>query len=153
MRSLFFAMYAFRTRLKLILSTILLMIFSFYSCRIFPHKNKIVNAQEILLLVNLTVTYAVSYQNSQNIFSIVTNITISLAFLQLFTIVLYHLLTYTCNCNVATALQILKGKLLKLCHKKQFKHTSNFNVELLNIPKCTYNYAEYRDGLVSDDFK
>ena len=153
MRSLFFAMYAFQTRLKLILSTILLIIFGFYSCCIFPHKNKLVNAQEIFLLVNLTIMYAVSYQNSENTFSIVTNITISLAFIQLFTIILYHLLMYTCHCNVAIALKILKGKVLKLCHKNQFKHKSKFKVELLNIPKCTYNYAEYRDGLVSDDFK
>ena len=146
-------MYAFQTRLKLILSTILLMIFTFSSCCIFPHKNNIVNLQELLLLINLTIMYATSYQNSENIFFIVTNFTISLACLQLFTIVLYYLLSYTCHCKVLTALTTLKSKLLMLCHNKHFKHQSKFNVELLSIPNCTYNYAEYQDELVSDDFK
>ena len=153
MRSLCFAMYAFQTRLKLILSTILLIIFTFFSCCLFPHKNKIVNIQELLLLINLTIMYAVSYQNSESIFSIVTNVAISLVFIQLLTIVFYHLLAYTCHCNVATPLQVLKSKLMKLCCKNHFKYPSSLNVELLSIPKCTYNYAEYQDGLVSDDFK
>ena len=153
MRSLFFATYAFQTRLKLILSAILLIIFGFYSCCIFPHKSKIISIQEILLLANLTVMYAVSYQCSERIFSIVTNTTISLVLLQLFTIVLYHLFTYTCHCNFTAVLQISKSKLLKLYPRNHFKHKSRNNVELLNIPECTYNYTEYQDGLVSDDFK
>ena len=82
MRSLFFAMYVFQKRLKLILSTILLIIFSIHSGRIYPHKNKFVNLQELLLLINLTIMYAVSYQANQIIFSIVTNLMISLAFIQ-----------------------------------------------------------------------
>ena len=76
---------------------------------------------------------------------------ISLAFIQLFTIMLYHFLTYTCHYNVEVALQSLKDKLLELCYRNHLK--DNFDVELLNIPECTYNYTEYQDGLVSDDFK
>ena len=60
MRSLLFAMYGFQTSLKLILSTMLLMIFSIYNGRIYPYKNKIVNIQELLLLINLTIMYGVS---------------------------------------------------------------------------------------------
>ena len=82
MRSLLFAMFGFQTSLKLILSTMLLMIFSIYNGRIYPHKNKLVNIQELLLLLNLTIMYAVSYQCSESIFSIVTNVMISLAFIQ-----------------------------------------------------------------------
>ena len=89
-RSFLFAMYAFQTSLKLILSTMLLMIFSVYSGYVHPHKNKFVNIQELLLLLNLTIMYAVSYQGSGKTFSIVTNIMISLTFIQLFIIVLYH---------------------------------------------------------------
>ena len=152
MRSLFFAMYAFQRRLKLILSTILLIIFSIYSGHIYPHKNKLVNLQELLLLINLTIMYAVSYQANQIIFSIVANLMISLAFIQFATILLYHILTYTCHCNIELALQALKDKMMKLCCKNHLKHGQNFDTELLNIPECTYNYAEYQDGLVSDDF-
>ena len=153
MRSLLFAMYGFQTSLKLILSTILLIIFSIYNGRIYPHKNKLVNIQELLLLLNLTIMYAVSYQCTESIFSIVTNIMISLAFIQFCTIVLYHFLTYTCHCNVEIILQASKEKLVKFCHKNHPKNNDYIDVELLNIPECTYNYAKYQDGLVSDDFK
>ena len=84
MRSLFFAMYAFQTRLKLVLSAILLVIFSIYCGYIHPHKNKVVKIQELLLLMNITIMYAVCYQGSERIFSIATNIMISLAFIQSF---------------------------------------------------------------------
>ena len=150
MRSLFFAMHAFQAKLKLILSTLLLIIFSTCSGRIYPHKNKMVNIQEMALLINLTILYAVSYQSNERIFLIVTNAMISLAFVQLLIIVLYHFLTYTCRCIVAGVLQTFKNKLNILSNKI---YENNFNAELLNIPECTYNYTEFQDGLVSDDFK
>ena len=96
--------------------------------------------------------YAASYQGSEKIFSIVTNIMISLTFIQLFIIVLYHVLTYTCHCNIVIALQALRGKLMKLCYKNHIEYKTRFDVELLNILECTYNYNEYQDGLVSDNF-
>ena len=67
------------------------MIFGIYNGRIYPHKNKLVNIQELLLLLNLTIMYTVSYQSNESIFSIVTNVMISLAFIQFCTIVRYHL--------------------------------------------------------------
>ena len=94
--------------------------------------------------------YAVSYE--YNTFFIITNVMISLAFVQFIIIVLYHFLTYTCHHNVICLLKTTKQKLMtKLCKKKNLSRVSN-NVALLNIPECTYNYTEYRDGLVSDDF-
>ena len=151
-RSLLFVIYAFHTRLRLFLSTTLFIIFGIYSGYVSPCKHKLVNIQELLLLINLTIMYAVSYQGSESVFSIVTNVMISLAFIQFCTIVLYHFLTYTCHYNVATTLYNTKEKLTQLCSKKQFKHNS-FNVALLNIPERLYNYSEYQDGLVTDDFR
>ena len=153
MRSLLFAMYAFQASLKLILSTILLIIFSIYSGYIHPYKNKLVNIEELLLLLNLTIMYAVSYQSNEYIFTTVTNTMLSLAFIQLFTTLLYHFLTYTCHCNVEIALQDLKNRIMNCFRKNHFKRSSHFDVELLNIPECTFNYTEYQDGLVSDDFR
>ena len=152
MRSLLFAMYGFQTSLKLILSTMFLIIFSIYNGRIYPHKNKLVNIQELLLLINLTIMYAVSYQSNERIFSIVTNVMISLAFIQFCTIVLYHFLTYTCHCNVVIMLQMLRQKIAKLFSKRNECQLQN--VELLNIiPEVTHNYTKFQDGLVSDDFQ
>ena len=99
--------------------------------------------------------YAVSYQGSERIFSIVINIAISLALIQLFIIILCHFLTYACHCNVAGAMQHSKQKLTKLCnlcYNNHSEYKSRFDIELLNIPECTHNYAEYQDGLVSSDF-
>ena len=155
-RSLLFAMYAFSARLKLILSTMVLMVFSIYTGYVRPHKNKLINIQELMLQFNLSMMYAVSYQGNGRIFSTVINIAISLALIQLFIITLYHFLCYTCHCNVAGAMQHSKQKLMKLCNlccNNHSEHSSRFDIELLNIPERTYDYAEYQDGLASSDFK
>ena len=151
-RSLLFAMHAFQTRLKLIISTLLLIIFSIYNVRVYPHKNKLVNIQEMVLLINLIMLYAVSYQNNERILLIVTNVMISLAFVQLLIIMLYHFITYTFHCGVADVAQILKIKFTILRSKMYFKSETDFDAELLNVPDCTFNYTKYQDGLVSDDF-
>ena len=145
MRSLLFAMYAFQANLKLILSTMLIIVFSIYSGYVRPYKSKLVNIQELLLLLNLTIMYAVSYQYSESVFSIVTNIMISLTFIQFCTIVLYHFLTYTCHYNVVIMLQTGKEKMIKYFSKNNI---NKYNVELLNIPECTYKYAQYREELI-----
>ena len=49
-------------------------------------------------------------------------------------------------------LQTGKQKMMKYCSKNKTCQNS-IDIELLNIPECTYNYTEYQDGLVSDDFK
>ena len=96
--------------------------------------------------------YAVSYQNNERILLIVTNVMISLAFVQLLIIMLYHFITYTFHCGVADVAQILKIKFTILRSKMYFKSETDFDAELLNVPDCTFNYTKYQDGLVSDDF-
>ena len=147
-RCLFYALYAFQLYLRLIFAVIILILFICYFGYIQPYKNKVINSQELLLLANLTILYAVSYQNS-NVFFIIANVMISLAFIQFSTIVLYHFLIYTCPCNVVISTVTLKEKLINLRKSKNHHH----DISLLNIPECTYNYSEYQDGLVSDDFK
>ena len=46
----------------------------------------------------------------------------------------------------------MKHKLIQFCSKTRSQDDSN-HIALLNIPESLYNYAEYQDGLVSDDFK
>ena len=146
-RSIFFSLYAFQVKLSLILATIILVIFTGYYGYLRPNKNKIINFQELSILVNLTVMYAVSIQESEKIFSVVTNVTMTLALLQFNIIVLGHFVVYTCHCKFS-----IKEKLTMLFKKRKSNHHS-FDVALLDIPERTYNYSEYQDGLVSDDFK
>ena len=152
LRSLFFALYGFQAELRLIITTMILVLLTGYHGHIRPNKHKLLNTQELLLLINLTLMYAISYQYNDSVFSLVTNLMIGLVCIQLFIIVLYHFFTYTFHCNIAIALHNGKQKLMQLCSKKQLQYASN-DVMLLNIPERTYNYEEYQDGLVTDDFK
>ena len=148
-RSMFFSFYAFQLKLRLILATILLVIFTGYYGYLRPNKNKIVNFQELSILVNLTIMYAVSIQENEKIFSIITNIMMTLALLQFGIIVLCHILVYTFHYNFT--IKDIKEKLMMPFTRVKSNHRS-FNVALLDIPERTYNYSEYQDGLVSDNF-
>ena len=150
LRSIFFSLYGFPIKLRLLLATMILVLFTGCHGYIHPHKNKLVNLQELTLLINLTMLYAASYQSSDSTFSAITNVMISLAFIQFIIIVLYHFLTYTCHCNIVIMLQTAKQKIMRYSLKK---NRSQNTLYLLNIPERTYNYTEYQDGLVSDDFR
>jgi len=123
-----------------------LVVFGVASGYIRPYKSNVANIQELILLINLTLLYgvAVCYRNYTD------DVVFSITAIASCTSVLYHFITYTCNCNIMIKLLAIKGKLKTLCcNEKQ----SNFNdMQLLNIPDCTFNYSEYREGLVSDDF-
>ena len=155
LRSVLFGFYGFQTQLRLILTAIILILFIALYGYSHPNKNGLVHIQELLLLLNLTIMYTVSYQGSSSMFYIVTNIMISLALFQFCTIVLYHFITYTCtcHCNIVGMLQTGKEKLMKLCSKKFDGYQNANDIALLNIPEPTYNYNAYRDGHVSDSFK
>ena len=151
LRSVLFSFYAVDSKTRLILSTIVMIVFSIFVGYVHPNKSKLVNIQELLLLLNLTIMYAVSYQYSCRAFSTVTNVLISLALLQFCTILFYHFLTYTCHCNVMTMVLMVKEKLIKFHRRRNSDHQIDLTV--LDIPECTHNYKEYRDGLVSNDFQ
>ena len=74
---------------------------------------------------------------------------ISLAFIQFCIIVVCYFFIYTCPYNVIVSIVTLKEKLINLRKSKNYHR----DISLLNIPECIYNYSEYQDGLVSDDFK
>ena len=150
LRGLFFALYAFKIKTRLLLATMILVPFICIFSYICPNKNKLVNLQELLLLINLTIMHAVSYCSGDRVFGIVTKLMISLAFIQLCIIVIYHFFTYTYHCNIENILQSIKKKLVQFT--KRDRQINNINIALLNIPECTYNYSEYQDELVSDDF-
>ena len=147
LRSIFFSLYGFQVKLRLFLASIILVLFSICYGYLQPNKNKLINIQELSLLANLIIMYVVAILNSENIFSVVINLMISVAFIQFCIIILCHFLTYTFHCNAA-----IKENLVKLWNRRKSNHCS-YDVTLLNIPECTYNYKEYQDGLVSDDFK
>ena len=149
-RNLFYILSVLTLELSLVVSALILIMFTTLNGYIQPNKNHLINVQELLLLVNLSIMYttAASHPHWGNI---AINVMVSIAFLQFCGIVLIHFFMYTCNCSTGTTVQSVKAKVMKFCHIKTNNCQRN-DVKLLNIPECTYNYKEYRDGLVSDDF-
>ena len=123
----------------------------FLSWIIHPNKNKSINIQGLILLVNLTILYttcttpAALYNTS---IVITVNVMIGCALLQFSVIVLYHFVTFALHWNIIDIFHMVKGKVMnKFCTT-----TSHENTVLFNIPERTFNYNEYREGLTSDDF-
>ena len=144
LRSWFFALYGFASKLRLLLATTTLIIFANFHGYIHPNKNEVVNIQELLLLLNLTILYAVSYYCSGSVFSLVTNIMISLALVQFLTIVLYHFLAYTCNYDVVAAVHSLRENVMRFFaneHSNENDHLSD-DVPLLDIDEDIDNYED-----------
>ena len=150
LRSIFFSLYAFKTSLRLTAATIVLVIFTVCYGYLQPNKNRVINIQELSLLANLTIMYAVSMQHNEDTFSAITNLMITLAFMQCCMIVLCHFLTYTLQWDIYIAIKKLR-KLIKYFTIEKSSSCS-LDVAMLNIPERAYNYSEYQDGLVSDDF-
>ena len=146
LRILFFVFYLFRTQIKLIVSTIVLLCYTISFGFIYPNKNKLVNIQELILLLNLTVLYAVSYQSNNDIFSVFTNIMVIVTFVQFFLIILYHTLTYALHYDLMYMLKATANK-ISLLNKSHLTHPNVHNTTSLNIPDRV-NYTEYREDLL-----
>ena len=144
LRSCFFALYGFTSKIRLLIATTILILFVSFHGYIHPSKYKLVNIQELLLLLNLTILHAVSYFASGYVFSLVTNIMISLALLQFLTIVLYHFLTYTCKYDVVTALHILRENAMRYFVSRPLEEDIYLNndVALLDIAEHDDNYND-----------
>jgi len=153
LRNVFFALQMFATELGLLIGTIILIVAtSFYGC-IFPHKSALVSIQEYCFLINLTIIYAASYHCSDTISSTITNVMITIALVHFTIILFYHFLTFTCHCNVENMLWDAKERVIKCYCLKHYTHHASNHAMACAIPERAYNYAEYRDGLISDDFK
>ena len=146
-----FAATALSVQFTLIITTFILVLLVAFHGYIRPNKNKSINQQELILLVNLIMLYIAAANHNYSL-SLIANIMISFASFQFAIIVLYHFLTFTCHFDITGAFVILKNKLAKMCCTKTPHQRSNNFVQSLNILDRAYNYNEYREGLVSDDF-
>ena len=139
LRSWFFVLYGFISKLRLLIAATTLIIFANVYGYIHPHKNKVLNVQELLLLLNLTILHTVSNYCDGSILSLVTNIMISLALVQFLIIVLYHFLSYTRNYiyNIVAALRALRKKVMKCLSNEPPLQDGflGYDVALLDIHK------------------
>ena len=143
LRSFFFALYGFTSKVRLLIATTILIIFLSFYGYIRPNRNKLVNIQELLLLLNLTILYAVSYFGSGYVFSLVTNIMISLAVVQFLTIILYHFLIYTCKYDVVTALHTAKENAMRCFDNRPLEDNYlNVYIALVDTDEHNDNYND-----------
>ena len=77
------------------------------------------------------------------IFSLVTNIMISLALMQFCLAVLYHFFTYTCRFDIVATLYTLRGRAMMLCGTTagQDEYLDD-DIALLDNDENVYNYNE-----------
>ena len=143
----------FTAEVRLIVGTIsLILLLSLYG-HVWPYKHSLVSIQDYLLLINLSILHAVAYQCDGEVSSTITNVMVTIALVYFTTILLYHFLTFMCHCNVENMLWDVKEKMIKCCHLTHYTPHTSDHVMTCEIPELTYNYAEYRDELVTDDFK
>ena len=147
-RCTLFSLYGFEKWLRVFLTITILVIFTTCYGYVCPSKNKAVNIQNLSLLVNLTLLHAVSLLDNEKAFAVVTNFLFGFTFLQFCITVLYCFLTNTLHYDLA-----IKEKCMKIVTKRSISNHRSYDITLLNIPERTYDYSQYQDGLVSDDFK
>ena len=141
-RCIIFSLYSFQRKLRVFLATIILVVFTTCYGYVCPSKNKLVNIHNLLLLVNLTIMYAVPLIDNEKVFRFVSNFLISLTLMQFCITLLCHFLTYTFHCNV-----IIKEKLMKVFPITRISNHLSYDVPLL---VNTYNYDQYEDDIASD---
>ena len=152
-RVLFFGLSSLDRNINLIVSAILLAIFSGIGGVIQPYKSKAKNYQELILIFNLHGLYVISI-HSHN--STVINTILIMTAVHFIFIITYHIITYTFGGVIRNKIQLsvntIAGWINRLCntsHKRyQLQHFTRDN-----IPEFILNaYCEYREPLVGQDY-
>ena len=154
-RTVFFGLSSLSSNINLSSSIIILSIANVVHTCSKPFKSKIKNYQEFLLIINLLVLYIVALSSAPNdINANVVNIMISLAVAQFSLIVMYNTLIYACSGVLFKRLSSLYydilARLISKSHKKM--QTQPLELHHCNIPDVTYNYREYQEPLIGQEY-
>ena len=154
-RTIFFGLSSLSSNINLSVSIIILSIINVVHTSSKPFKNKFKNYQEFLLIINLLVLYTFALSSaSSGINTIAVNIMITLAVVQFGLVVIYHILTYACSGMITKRLltiyhDVLTGWIPRFYKKKQ---VWQFELHHCNIPEVTYNYHEYQEPLIGQEY-
>ena len=152
-RAVFFGISSLDRNINLIVSAILLTVY----CGIYgifrPFKSKAKNYQEIILIFNLHGLYVISLHSFH---ATVINTIILMAAVHFIFIITYHIITYTFTGVIRNKIQLnvntLSGWITRLCNKLHRKQFQLQDFTRGNIPEVTFNYCEYREPLVGQDY-
>ena len=119
-----------------------------------PFKMKYKNYQELVLLLNLQGLYA-ALQHSHNGNITAVNIMITITAVQIFFVVTYHMFTYMYGGIIKNKIQLHFNILTRWITKLHKKPHQQFQLEDAmrdNIPEVAFNYREYREPLVGQEY-
>ncbi|XP_065893254.1 uncharacterized protein [Dysidea avara] len=116
-----------------------------------PYKSKAKNRQELLLVFNLQVLFAVSLYTTSN--SIAINILVGIAMVKFVSFTLYQMAW--CRQATNTVLTVLFARLMLSKYFSFMKSNSAItqqDLQLLNVvPEVAYNYKEFQEPLIGQD--
>ena len=154
-RTVFFGLSSLNNDINLPISITILSINNVVHTCSKPFKSKVKNYQESLLILNLLVLYTFAVSSAVNdINTIAVNVMITITFTQFSLVVIHHIIVYGCS-------GVIKKRLLSLYHdvlaglfSKSHKKSQDKQIELYhcNIPEVTYNYHEYQEPLIGQEY-
>ena len=162
LRTVFFGLSSLDSNINLTIGIIILSIVNVVHARSKPFKSTIKNYQESLFIINLLGLYAFILSFAQNDISKTSvNVLITMALTQLALIVSYHICKYACKREfkerVVSILQASYNVLTKWITQFYNKPTArgcdqHFQLHICSIPEVTYNYHEYQEPLISQEY-
>ena len=155
MRGVFFGISSLDRNLNYTVSIILFGIVGGVHGIVRPFKKKYKNYQELLLILNLQGLFAI-LQYTQVINITVVNIIIAMAAVQFIFMITYHIITYVCGGVIRSKIQLSintnTGWITRLHHRSQHQQFQLKGNIRDNIPEVAYNYREYREPLVGQEY-
>ena len=152
-KAMFFAISALDDTTNLTISIIILCAmegFVGYSC---PFKHRLQNLQEMILLLNLNILFVVVLSGQSVIF---INTMVALVAVHFTFIVIYHIVNYTLGAKFKSKVNFFIIFVFEMMTRKWRRMKSMKNKIITpysnEIPEITYNYSEYQEPLVGEDY-
>ena len=158
LRTIFFSLSSLDGKINFTTGLIILGITNVVHTYSEPFKNRIKNYQESWFIINLLGLYTFTLSFGENdINKISVEILVTIAAVQFVLIVLYHIFIYACSgvikkramSMIYTSYGILAGWMIR-CYKKP--RAFNQQLHHCNIPEVTYNYHEYQEPLIGQEY-
>ena len=162
LRTVFFGLSSLDSNINLTIGIIILFMVNVVHACSKSFKSTIRNYQESLFIINLLGLYAFTLSFSQNEISKASvNVLIMMALVQLALIVLYHIFKYVCKRKfkqravsmLHASYNVLTNWITRFYTKPIARgHDQQFQLRNCNIPDVTYNYHEYQEPLIGQEY-
>ena len=158
LRTVFFGLSSLDTKINFIVGFIILGIINIVHGYTQPFKSMVKNILETLFIVNLIGLYTFILSFGQNDIYKVTavNLLIIVAGGQLLLIVLYHIFIYACSEAIKKRATLMLDSwynvLARWMNRLHKKPDQQFQLGHCNIPEVTYNYHEYQEPLIGQEY-